>query len=117
MHAIADFEGSGLDIGGGELAGFFASDFEVRGSAVGTDGCEDGTGLDGPNAVGLDESEIGIFVNRGDATDEAGLFFLCFWGGYFSGFVSAGGEEDEEKGERFIKVDALDRSVRLTIDD
>ena len=89
-----------MDVGGGELAGFFASDFKICGSAVGADGGEDGTGLDVPGAVGLNESEIGIFVNRGDATDETGLFFRWFWGGGFSGFVSAGGEEEDGEEER-----------------
>jgi len=95
VDGIADFESSGLDIGGGELAGFFASNFEVGGSVVGADGGEDGTIGDFPWAVGLDEDEAAVVVDGGDAADEAGFLVFCgrfgLWGG---GFISAGGEED-----------------------
>lgn len=84
-----------MDIGGGELAGFFTGDFEVRGASVGANGGEDRSGLDFPRPVRLDECKIGIFVNGSDATDELGFFCLWLWGGCFDGLFRAGGEEEE----------------------
>jgi hypothetical protein len=54
VDGIADFKSSGLDVGGGELAGFFSGDFEVCGAVFEAYGCKDGASRDVPDSIGLD---------------------------------------------------------------
>ncbi len=73
-----------MDVGGGELAEFFAGGAEVGGAAFGAVGDEDGACFDGPDSVGLDENEFPIFGYGGDSADEAFFFFGGF--GFFRFF-------------------------------
>lgn len=95
-----------MDVGGGELAGFFSCDFKVCGTTIEAHGCKDGSGRYVPSSVGLDQGEIGIFVDGCNPADETGLIrFFC--GGRCCGFVGTGGEEDRVSHQTYAEKPQL----------
>lgn len=101
VDGVADFDESGLDVSGGELAEGLAGDQKICGAVVVAAGGENCSRLDIPATVTLDEDEAFVGGDGGDASDEFGSLRGGGRGFRFGGFVRTVGEEDGgEDGEQ-----------------